>query len=83
MANHKTLTLKSTLIDSHHCVMINECQVDIFYSFDRNTLNVYVEGIQQIITRFTPARMVLNYNNILDVAATYYQAYKKREEEFI
>ena len=75
--------MKAQLIDSHHCIMIDGQQVDIFYSFERNTLSVYIEAEEQIITRYNPARMVLNYNNIIDVATTYYSYYLKRKQEFI
>ena len=71
--------MTATIIDTHHCVEINNTQLDLFYNFISNTIEVYIDGQHYISAKFHPGRVILSYTNVLQVATTYYVNYTKAQ----
>lgn len=73
--------MKATIIDTHHCIEIDGTQLDIFYNFINNTIQVYINGDHYISSTFHPGRVILSYTNILQVATTYFEHYRKAVDQ--
>lgn len=73
--------LKATIVSSHHTIQINEQQVDIFYEFNFNLIQVFVDGTCLTISHYNPSRLILSYTNIIDVATTYYLSYLHKQKQ--
>ena len=71
--------MKGIIISSNHTVIIDGFQIDMWYNFERSQLEIYVNG--ELITHgnFTPSFKTFNYINLMDVAATTLEKYKRRE----
>lgn len=67
--------MKATIIDTHHCIEIEGNQLDLFYNFINNTIQVYINGDHYISSTFHPGRVILSYTNVLQVGTTFYDHY--------
>ena len=75
--------MNARIISTSHTVGIDKTQLDIFYFFESHTMEVFIEGDLFMHAQFSPARAILSYTNVIDVAVFYYETYskKKRKEE--
>jgi ribosomal protein L31 len=73
--------LNVEVISSNHTLMINDSQIDLWYMFDSGSLQMFVDGRLIISSRFHPSRLMLNYNNIIEVAVRVYEFDKKYNEK--
>ncbi len=71
--------MKATILQSHHVVQIDNTQIDLFYFFTTNNIQIYMEGQLYISVQFNPARTILSYTNILDVTSYYYERWIKEQ----
>lgn len=72
--------MKAQIISTLHTVQVDNEQIDIYYDFPTSTLQIFVEGENHLSSNFNPSRQILSYNNILDIATTYYLQHKKRRQ---
>lgn len=73
--------MKAQIISTAHTVEVNNEQLDIFYFFELQTMEVYVSGELLMQATFHPSRAILSYTNVVDVATYYYDTYCKRLRE--
>lgn len=78
MAKTNNQAITATIISTHHCIQINDVQIDIWYEFTHNLMQVFADGKCIIITHYNPSRLILSYTNIIDVATTYYLSYLRQ-----
>jgi hypothetical protein len=69
--------MTAKFIDTHHVLMFDDTQVDVIYNFHFRQLEIYMDGCLYFSGIFNPARHVLSYSNVLDVASYYYSRYLK------
>lgn len=72
--------MKASINSSHHTVIIDDHQIDLFYEFDLSTMTFFVDGVHFCTSNFNPQRKALNYINIIDISATILIEHLKREE---
>lgn len=71
--------MKAQIITTAHTVGVNDEQLDIFYFFELQQMEVYVNGSLLIQATFHPSRAILSYTNVVDVATYYYDTYLRKE----
>jgi hypothetical protein len=60
--------IKVEVINTMHSLLIDGDEVDLWYLFSENEMQVFVNGECFISTKFYPSRLMLNYNNVIEVA---------------
>lgn len=73
--------MKAQIVNSQHCIEIEGHHIEICYYFDRNEMTVFVNDEQVTRVNYTPARVMINYTNLLDVAATIYDNWKRKQQQ--
>lgn len=73
--------MKGIIISSNHTVTIDGFQIDMWYNFERSHLEIYVNGELTTQGNFTPSFKTFNYINLMDVAATTLEKFKKVQRE--
>lgn len=73
--------MKANILSTSHTVGIDNTQLDIFYFFESHTMEVYIDGELFMHAQFSPARAILSYTNVIDVAVFYYETYAKRKRK--
>lgn len=71
--------MNAKIISTTHTIGIDKTQLDIFYFFESHTMEVYVDGDLFMHAQFSPARAILSYTNVIDVAVFYYETYNKKK----
>jgi len=71
--------MKGIIISSNHTVTIDGFQIDMWYNFERSQLEIYVNGELTTQGNFTPSFKTFNYINLMDVAATTLEKFKRKE----
>lgn len=72
--------MKAQVINSQHCIEIDGYHIEICYYFQTNTMTVFIDGDYILQAHYTPARVMINYSNLLDVAATMFENWKRKQE---
>lgn len=73
--------MKAQIVNSQHCIRIDDHYIEICYYFETNQMTVFVDDEQITQVHYTPARVMINYTNLLDVATTIYDHWKKRRQQ--
>jgi len=75
-------TLNVKVILSQHCIEVEGVQIELIYLFGDNSLHVYIEDKLVLSTQIRVNKTMINYNNLIEVAVTYWrQEDKKRRQE--
>ena len=73
--------MKAQVINSQHCIEVDGHHIEICYYFQTNEMTVFIDGDYMLKATYTPARVMINYTNLLDVAATMYESWKRKQDE--
>ena len=73
--------MKAQIVNSQHCIEIEGHHIEICYYFETNQMTIFIDGEFSSKATYTPARVMINYSNLLDVAATIYDHWKKKKEQ--
>lgn len=73
--------MKAQIINSQHCIRIDDHYIEICYYFENNTMTVFVDDEQIRKVTYTPGRVMINYVNLIDVAITIYDHWKRQQHQ--
>lgn len=76
--------MKGQVLSSHHSMVIDEIQVDIYFDFYSSQMIIYIEGKEFTHSHYSPSFKTFNYVNLMDIAAhslSFYKTKKRLEDE--
>ena len=70
--------MKGQVVSSNHTIMIDGFQIDLWYNFERTWMQLFVEGELIIEGNYSPTHKQFNYVNLMEVASTALQVYRRK-----